>query len=101
MNFPVSEGFFKVLHAVYMGEDHVTPIRSLVGYISYQFFSDPVLAMSILSKILLILIVTSSLLVVYQIWEDKQRVILLFLILSELVFKLGFVKIKYRRKICL
>ena len=76
------EGFFKVLHAVYMGEDHVTPIRSLVGYISYQFFSDPVLAMSILSKILLILIVTSSLLVVYQIWEDKQRVILLFLILT-------------------
>ncbi len=82
---PWREGW-KLLIASFMTEDHLSPVHYLLGYLFYKLPLDPVLSLKVAAKLFYLTYVILTARVVYEIWEDKNRVLLFF---SFLVVNLG------------
>ena len=74
--------FFITLFSSFLGEDHLSPLNNLYGYICYLLSSDPAMILNITTKILYIFIVISSLIVVFTLWKDRIRLLIFFLFLG-------------------
>jgi len=74
--------FLNLLVAGYMGEDHLTPVRNLIGFFSYKLNQDPIIATSVISKLFFFLIFWRSLTIARLLWHERTRTLVFFLFLS-------------------
>jgi hypothetical protein len=74
--------FFIALISSFLGEDHLSPVNNLYGYVCYLLASDPSLVLNITTKLTYLFVVISSLLVVNRLWKDNLRMLLFFLLLT-------------------
>lgn len=74
--------FFIASISSFMGEDHLSPVSYLYGYICYILASDPSSILNVTTKLTHLFVVISSLLVVNRLWKDNLRLLVFFLLLT-------------------
>lgn len=75
--------FSIALISSFLGEDHLSPVNNLYGYFCYLLAPNhPSLILNITSKLTYLTVVILSLVVVYNLWKDKLRLLIFFLFLT-------------------
>lgn len=75
-------GFATALVAGFLGEDHLSPLNNLFGYLCALFSPDPTVVLNVAAKLLYLAFVMSSLIVVGSLWKSRRVLLFFFLLVT-------------------